>query len=158
MVQGLRLWVPIAGGTSSIPGQGSSTCLAVQPKKKKKRERRRKLEKRGLRVRGLEWRGGRGTRYPNSRSPAMVRLGPSDLSLGGSLGEIASWVAWHRPLGPTDKLIQALAEEGKQAEEGDRQKVEKGQSWWSRGGACEQEGAQGPRASSAQKSLMDCSH
>ena len=42
MVQGLRLWVPIAGGTGSIPGQGSSTCLTAQPKKKKKRERERK--------------------------------------------------------------------------------------------------------------------
>ena len=42
MVQGLRLWVPIAGGTSSIPGQGSSTCLAVQPKKKKKEREKEK--------------------------------------------------------------------------------------------------------------------
>ena len=47
MVQGLRLWVPIAGGTSSIPGKGSSTCLAVQPKKKKKKEREREKEKAG---------------------------------------------------------------------------------------------------------------
>ena len=69
------------------------------------------------------------------------------------MGDIASRVAWPRPLGPADKLTQALAEEGKQAEEGDRQKVEKDQSWWSRGGACEQEGAQGPSASSVQKSL-----
>lgn len=69
------------------------------------------------------------------------------------MGDIASRVAWPRPLGPADKLIQALAEEGKQAEEGDRQKVEKEQSWWSRGGAREQEGAEGPSASSVQKSL-----
>ena len=39
MVQGLRLWVPIAGGTSSIPGQGSSTCLVAVKQKKKKKER-----------------------------------------------------------------------------------------------------------------------
>ena len=76
VVPGLRLWVPIAGGTGSIPGQGSSTCLTAQPKKKKEREReRRKLEKRGLRVRGLEWRGGQGTRYPNIRSTAMASPG-----------------------------------------------------------------------------------
>lgn len=70
VVQGLRLWVPIAGGTNSIPGQGSSTCLAMQPPKKRERERR-KLR----RVRGLEWRRGWGTRYPNIRSPAMVSPG-----------------------------------------------------------------------------------
>ena len=45
--------------------------------------------------------------------------------------------------GASYKLIEALAEEGKQAEEGDRQKAGKGQGWWSRGGACEQEGAPG---------------
>ena len=55
--------------------------------------------------------------------------------------------------GASYKLIEALAEEGKQAEEGDRQKAGKGQGWWSRGGACEQEGAPGPSGSSSQKSL-----
>ena len=35
-VQWLRQHASTAGGAGSIPGRGSSTCLVVQPKKKRK--------------------------------------------------------------------------------------------------------------------------
>ena len=37
VVQWLKLWASTAGGVSSIPGQGSSTCCDVVKKKKKKK-------------------------------------------------------------------------------------------------------------------------
>ena len=36
VVQWLRHHASTAGGAGSIPGRGSSTCLVVQPKKKRK--------------------------------------------------------------------------------------------------------------------------